>query len=107
MRKLGMITDIEKDNITLTIWDTINNKIKEIKITEFDKTVNYFISQFIEYQEENNQIIQLTSIDYSKEEQKELFEIFKETITNPKVSLAFYEQLDLLEGREPKKNIHR
>ena len=107
MRKLGMITDIEKDNITLTIWDTINNKIKEIKITEFDKTVNYFISQFIEYQEENNRIIQLTSIDYSKEEQKELFEIFKETITNPKVSLAFYEQLDLLEGREPKKNIHR
>lgn len=99
MRKLGMITDIETDNITLTIWDTTNNKIKEIKINRFDKTLNYFISQIFEYQEETNQIIPLTNIDYTIEEQIELFEIFKETITNPKVSLAFYEQLDLLEGK--------
>lgn len=99
MRKLGIITDIETNIITITIWDETNNKIKEIKFNNGDNTFNYFIGQITEYQEATNQIIPLTNINYSKEEQIELFEIFKETITNPKVSLAFYEQLDLLEGK--------
>ena len=107
MRKLGMITDIEDNIITLTIWDVLNSKIKEITITNINKNNNWMIGHIVEYLEEQNQIIPLNNVNYTKEEELELSKIFKETITRPKVSLAFYEQLDILEGKVPIKNSQR
>lgn len=116
MRKIGMITDIETDTnylgipnpsnpaistIWITIWNSKTKSLQELKIVKFDRTHNYMIGYYVEYDEETNQIVPITNINYTKEENEEMFKIFSEKISEPKVYSAFCNQMDKVEGKVP------
>lgn len=103
MRKLGIITDIETNNITIASIDAKTEEVTSIQTSNFDKTTEFQLLQIVEYQESNNQITPLDNVDYSRQENKNLLIIFGKIITKPHLTKVFLEQLDELEAKPKKK----
>ena len=103
MRNLGIITNIDTTNITIASIDAKTEEVTTITTPNFDKTKEYQLLQIVEYQESNNQISTLDNVDYSKQENKNLLNIFREIITKPHLTKVFLEQLDELEAKPKKK----
>lgn len=110
VRKLALITAINinkkssKKDISITIWDPINNIPLTISSVNFDKTYDYRFAHYVEYDEALNQIKPIEDFNYTQEEKAEMLKVFTSQTQAPTIYQALTEQLDYISNKKKSKH---